>query len=122
MTTAGGSNPKLVTIQQLIAQGDIATSNSKGALVTSNILSSGGSTVPGGNRPGINSSGATIKKNGSMGLASTGISSYANYNQQHHLSSQLQSSYKNQNTKPSSLGNSGTISASQHQQMILASS
>jgi len=80
LTTTGGSNPKLVTIQQLIAQGEISTSNSKGALVTSNILSSGTSSVPGGNRPGINSSGAAIKKNGSMGLTGPGISSYAHHN------------------------------------------
>ena len=88
ITTVGGSNPKLATIQQLMTQGDGQT-NSKGALLTSNILTSGGSSVPGGNRPGINSSGATIKKNGSMGLAGPGMGSYAHYNQNHHLSSQI---------------------------------
>ena len=84
---SGGSNPKLVTIQQLSEVGEITQSNSKGALVTSNILGQVGSGgVPGGNRPGINSSGATIKKNGSMGLGA-GIGTYAN--QHHHMSSQL---------------------------------
>jgi len=66
----------------------VASAGSKGNL-NNNILSGGGSSVPGGNRPGINSSGAAIKKNGSMGLAGAGLNSYANYNQQHHLSSQL---------------------------------
>ena len=120
----GGSNPKLATIQQLMSQGDGqlgSNNNSKGALLTTKMLSSGTSTVPGGNRPGVNSSGATIKKNGSMGLAGAGIGSYANYNQQHHLSSQLQSSYQNQSIKPMTLGHSGTISASQQQQILLAS-
>ena len=97
MTTVGGSNPKLATIQQLMTQGDAGGghNNSKGALLTSNMLSTGVSSVPGGNRPGINSSGAMIKKNGSMGLAGAGMASYAHYNQQHHLSSQIQSSYQN---------------------------
>ena len=75
---SGGSNPKLVTIQQLTEVGEIAQSNSKGVLATSNILGQVGSGgVPGGNRPGINSSGATIKTNGSMGLGA-GIGAYAN--------------------------------------------
>ena len=72
-----------------------SNSNSKGALITNNILSQGPSKVPGGNRPGINSSGAAIKKNGSMGLG-TGMGGYAKYNQHHHMSSQLQQSYKQQ--------------------------
>ena len=39
MTTSGGSNPKLVTMQQLIAVGEVnSQSNSKGALITGNIL------------------------------------------------------------------------------------
>ena len=97
MTTSGGSNPKLVTMQQLIAVGEVSSqSNSKGALITGNVLSQGagsGGSVPGGNRPGANSSGATIKKNGSMGLGA-GMGSYAKYNQHHHMSSQLQANYK----------------------------
>lgn len=76
MTTGGGSNPKLVTIKQLIEENQ---SSSKGNLISNNILSHGSSNVPGGNRPGINSSGAVIKKNGSMGIGA-GMSSYANYN------------------------------------------
>ena len=97
MTTQGGSNPKLVTMQQLMAAGEVvqsSTSNSKGALISSNILSQGPSNVPGGNRPGVNSSGAAIKKNGSMGLG-TGMGNYAKYNQHHHISSQLQQSNNN---------------------------
>ena len=96
MTTGGGSNPKLATIQQLMSQGDGqggSNNNSKGALLTTKMLSSSGAPgAPGGNRPGVNSSGATIKKNGSMGLQGAGLGmekdsqhghcwgSYANYN------------------------------------------
>lgn len=57
------------------------------------MLSHGTSSVPGGNRPGINSSGAVIKKNGSMGLT-PGIGSYIDYNHHHHMSSKLQPDYK----------------------------
>ena len=62
-------------------------SGSNNGLIT---LGTGGG-VPGGNRPGINSSGATIKKNGSMGLGG-GMSSYQNYDQKH-LASQVNYSY-----------------------------
>jgi len=94
MTTAGGSNPKLVTMQQLIAAGEVNGSNSKGALNhhSGGVHSShGSSSVPGGNRPGVNSSGAAIKKNGLMGVGGIGMGSYAaaKYNQHHHMSSQL---------------------------------
>ena len=70
-----------------MADGNVNQSSSKGSLVPQSSGGDIGGGVPGGNRPGINSSGAAVKKNGSMGLAGSGMSSYANYNQQHHMSS-----------------------------------
>ena len=73
--------------------------------------------MPGGNRPGINSSGAVIKKNGSMGIGG-GMGSYANYNQHHHMSSQLQPTGGKQQHSiitgagVGGFGGSGTISVS----------
>ena len=111
----GGSNPKLQTTHELLSgesngmlrsSKGIPTQHANNNISSNNgmhVLSGqGGGGVPGGNRPGINSSGANVKKNGSMGL-SGGLGSYHNYDHKH-IASQANYSHNPQSIMTGVIG------------------